>query len=398
MKSINELKNFTGKRVLVRVDFNVPIEKETGSISGNEDWRIRAALPTLKFLIRGGAKVILMAHMGRPEGKVVEDLKLGSVQDKLSELLDMSIGRAPDSTGEEVEKMVSEMLEGEVLMLENLRFHKEEEENDTSFAKQLSKLGEIYVNDAFADSHRAHASIVGITEFLPSYAGFLMEKEVEVLSRSISDPTRPAIVIIGGAKIETKLPVIGYLLDKFENILIGGAIANDILKIKGLQVGKSLVSVKAIKDADKIQIFDPKVIIPLDLTVEGEIGGEKLTRVSPVAKVGENEKIYDIGPQTIELYEKIILKAKTIIWNGPLGMFENPNFERGTGGVVKAVKEAYVNGAEVVLGGGETIYALAKFAPELFNGNKHLHISTGGGAMLEFMAGKKLPGIEALKQ
>ncbi len=397
MRSISEIKKLKGKKVLLRTDFNVPIGNK-GEIGENEDWRIRAVLPTIKYLIKNKAKIIILAHLGRPGGKAVESLKLGPVQDKLSELLDISVTRAPDCVGEATEKIIGEMSEGEVLMLENLRFHKEEEDNNAAFAKKLAGCGNIYINDAFGDAHRRHASITGITEFLPSYAGFLLEKEVAILEKAMNKPARPAIAIIGGAKIETKLPVISYLLPKFDNIIIGGAIANDILKIKGWQVGKSLAGDEIVKEIDRIQILDPKIAIPADLMVEGEINGEKLSRISAVAKVGKNEIIYDIGPQTAILYKKIILKAKTIIWNGPVGKFEDKLFEKGTLKIVQAIKEAYAKGAEVIVGGGETIYAIAEFAPEMLKKNGRIHISTGGGAMLEFLAGKKLPGIEALKQ
>ncbi len=394
-KSIKEIKNLKGKKVLLRVDINVPISAD-GTVSEKEDWRIRMVLPTIKYLIENKAKIILMAHLGRPGGKVVESLRLGPAQDKLSELLDISISRAPDCIGDVVREIIGEMKNGEVLLLENLRFHEEEEKNDPVFAKKLASLGEIYINDAFSDSHRAHASIVGIAKFLPAYAGLLLEKEIEILEKVMTDPAHPAIAIIGGAKIETKLPVIAYLLEKLDNIIIGGAIANDILKIKGLQVGRSMVGKEISEEVDRIHIFNPKIVIPADLRVEGEIEGEKLARISAVAKVGKNEIIYDIGPQTENLYETIISKAKTIIWNGPLGKFEDDKFAKGTKCIAEAIKRSHKNGAEVIIGGGETIYAIAKFAPEAFKNGEKMHISTGGGAMLEFLAGKNLPGIEVL--
>lgn len=396
-RSIKEIKNLKGKKVLLRVDVNVPVNTD-GTVNEKEDWRIRMVLPTIKYLIEKEAKVILLAHLGRPGGKAVEDLKLGPVQDKLSELLDISVSRAPDCVGAVVREIIGEMKNGEVLLLENLRFHKEEEDNDPVFAKELAGMGEIYINDAFSDSHRAHASIVGIAKFLPAYEGLLLEKEIEILEKVMNDPAHPAIAVIGGAKIETKLPVIAYLLEKLDNIIIGGAIANDILKIKGLQIGRSMVGAEVLKEADRIHIFDPKIVIPIDLRVEGEIEGEKLARNSAVAKVGKNESIYDIGPQTESLYETIISKAKTIIWNGPVGKFEDEKFAKGTRCIAEAIKKAYENGAEVIIGGGETIYAVAKFAPEAFKNGERMHISTGGGAMLEFLAGKNLPGIDALEK
>jgi len=242
MKSLKEIKDLKNKKVLLRVDFNVPIGKE-GSVDKGEDWRIRATLPTIEYLIKKHAKIILLSHLGRPDGKVVEEFRLGPVQDRLSELLGLSVIKTPDCTGNVVRETVDEMKAGEIVLLENLRFHKEEEENDDNFAKELASLGDIYVNDAFSVSHRAHASVHAITRHLPSYAGLLLEKEIGILTDAINNPKRPATIIIGGAKAETKLPVIKYLMDKFDHILVGGVVANVILKAKGIDIGKSLLAI-----------------------------------------------------------------------------------------------------------------------------------------------------------
>lgn len=360
--SPNDLEN---KRVLLRADFNVPMDKNR-NIDDKEVWRIRATIPTIEYLIKQNAKVIIMSHLGRPKGNVIESLRLGPVQDKLSEMLDISISRTPDCIGPEVEKAISEMDPGEVLMLENLRFHAEEEKNDKKFAEKLSKLGDIYINDAFADSHRAHASIVGITEFLPSYAGFLMEKEIKMMNRAAA-PIHPAVAIIGGIKIETKLPTVKTLSRAYDCVLVGGIIANEII------------------NTSLSKTISPNVILPIS---------------DGLAK----QKYFDIGSNSVKEFAKFIQEAKSIIWNGPVGKFEEPEFSEGTRGVVDAIRIAYKNGARILIGGGETIAAIEKFAPEFMKYNEkpdrsagRIYISTGGGAMLEFLGGKKLPGIEALK-
>lgn len=346
------------KRVLLRADLNVPIDKN-GIISDKEDWRIKAVLPTIEYLLKKDAKIILITHLGRPKGVIVESLRLGPIQDKLSALLDISVGRMPDCLGRNIEKAVQEMEAGEILMLENLRFHKEEEENDEEFAKKLASLGEIYVNDAFSDSHRSHASIVGIPKFLPAYAGLLMEKEIKILEKA-KNPSHPAIAIIGGIKLETKLPLVKALSKLYDNVLVGGMIANQII------------------NSEFTRTISPNVILPI---------------LDGLSK----QKYFDIGADSVKEFSKFINEAKSIIWNGPMGKFEDPDYEIGTKGIIAAIKSARRNGAEILIGGGETIYALQKFAPALTKNAKRIYISTGGGAMLEFLAGKELPGIEALK-
>ena len=343
------LKDFDlkGKRVLVRCDFNVPLG-EKGEIL--DDFKIKAAIPTIEYLIEKKAKVILMSHLGRPEGKIVESLRLTPIQDRLMEYLDLSIVKADDCVGPEIEKWTYEMLPGEILLLENLRFHKEEDENDENFAKALSKLGDIFINEAFSVCHRNHASVVGITKYLPSGAGFLLEKEVRVLSQIIENPKRPLVVIIGGSKVGDKAKVAEKFSEIGDWLLVGNLIAEEIkgkkMKIKNLE----------------------KIIWPVDESGLGK----------------------DIGPQTIKLFKDKILLAKTIFWAGPLGKIEEEKYQKGTKEIAKAVIES---GAFSVVGGGDTIEFLSKFGLlEKFN-----HVSTGGGAMLEFLSGEKLPGMEALK-
>ncbi|MBU3965648.1 phosphoglycerate kinase [Patescibacteria group bacterium] len=361
-------KDLKNKRVLLRADFNVPVGDDR-IVDEKEDWRIKAVLPTIKYLIGARAKIIILTHLGRPNGRVEESLRLGPVQDKLTELLDMSVKKIPDCVGRKVKEAIAEMEEGEILMLENLRFHKEEEKNDKNFAGKLAELGDIYINDAFGVSHRAHASTVAITEFLPSYAGLLLQKEIDVLEKILEKSDRPAVALIGGKKTETKLPVINILTEACDYVLVGGAIANEIINTP---ISKEVA---------------PNVILPINCVI----------------KKGD---CLDIGDDSVKEFSKFIRNARTIVWNGPMGEFEKPEFAEGTKGVIEAIDAAYSNGAKVIIGGGETILALQKFAPSFFGYSDgfdkltagRMHISTGGGAMLEFLAGEKLPGIEALNK
>ena len=340
------LRNFQvkGKRVLVRCDFNVPLS-EKGEIL--DDFRIKETIPTIEYLIKKGARVILMSHLGKPGGKVVENLRLDKIQEKLMEYFDLSIVKAPDCIGKEIENWIKEMAPGEILLLENLRFHKEEEENDGNFAKELAKLGDIYINDAFACCHRAHASIVGIPKYLPSGAGFLLEKEIKFLSKIIKNPVRPLISIFGGDDPDFK--AIEEISKIADFVLIGGLI-EDLMKEKNVRLE-----------------FPEKIIKPVD-DIEGK----------------------DIGPETIKIFREKILSAKTIFWSGPLGKIEEKRFQRGTKDIAKAVIES---GAFSVIGGGETI----EFINKLGLVEKFSHVSTGGSALLSYLAGEKLPGIEALR-
>lgn len=391
MKNIREIKDLKNKKVLVRVDFNVPLGSD-GVVDGSEDWRIKAVLPTIKYLVKKNAKVVLMAHLGRPgqyEKSSIEykACSLRPVARRLEELLDRKIQFIDDCLGDVVKNTTDKMGAGEIVLLENLRFHKEEEKNDKAFAGELASLGDIYVNDAFSDSHRAHASVSAITKFLPSYAGLLLEKEVKVLSDAINDPKRPATIIIGGAKAETKLPVIRFLMDKFDHILIGGIVANVILKAKGIDVGQSLLGGIDPKEAEKIDLKNKKLYIPVDAIICNS--KVKRAELSSIGKIGD-EKILDIGPDTEKLYMNIIADSKMIIWNGPMGKFENEKFSSGTKKVAEAVGRSK---GYSIIGGGDTITALDKFGYL----DKIDYVSTGGGAMLEFLSGKKLPGLEALE-
>lgn len=400
MKSIKSIKNLKNKKVLVRVDFNVPVGDD-GVVDEKEDWRIKATLPTIEYLLEQRAKIILISHLGRPEisrkfiksikSKVhkVENLEysLKPVANRLEELLNCRIRFVDDCVGDKVKNEVEKMQAGEIVLLENLRFYKEEKNNNEEFAKELANLADIYVNDGFSVSHRAHASVCAITKHLPSYAGFLLEKEVRVLSGAINNPKRPATIIIGGAKAETKVPVIEYLMDKFDHILVGGVVANVILRAKGIDTGKSLLG-DNIDSAEiqKIDLNSKKLYIPVDVVVCND--EKKIISLSAIGRIGDN-KILDIATETANLYSKIISNSKTIIWNGPVGMFEKESFAFGTKEVAKAIAGSKCYS---IIGGGDTIAAADKFGYL----DKMDYISAGGGAMLEFLSGNELPGIKVL--
>lgn len=356
-----------------------------------DDFRIRAVLPTIKYLIENNAKIILMSHLGDPKGEIVERLRMDSVQDKLTEYLDLSVVKVDDCLGEEIEKWTREMKPGEILLLENLRFHKEEMANDEDFAKELAKLGDIYVNDAFAVSHREHASLVAITKFLPSCMGLSLEGEIEVLTKVMQQPEHPLAVIIGGAKISTKIKLIKNFLNMADNILLGGALANTALHAKGIAIGKSVIEKEMIEVVKNLELTNAKIHMPVDTIVSIDKSGNAPTRVSPVGKTEENELILDIGPETENLFAEIIKNAKTIIWNGPMGLFEVDKFSHGTKKTAMAVADCHCYS---IIGGGETV----SFINKLGLTDRFSHISTGGGAMLKFLAGEKLPGIEALNR
>lgn len=388
MKALKDF-NFKNKRVLVRCDFNVALD-EKGQVT--EDFRVKQTLPTIDYLIRNGAKVILMSHLGSPEGKVVDNLRLTPVQNKLAEYLDTRIIKAKDCIGREVEDLVSKLKPGGILLLENLRFHKEEEENGDDFAEKLARLGDIYINDAFSASHRSHASIVGIPKYLPSGIGFLLGKEIEILSQVLENPFRPLVVIIGGVKISTKIGVISQFLQIADHLLLGGEVANVVLISKGLSLGKSLTEDGEIAEkVKKINITNPRFHLPVDGIISLIERQEDYLREGAIGTIKKEEKIFDIGPETIKIFSEIVKSAKMILWAGPLGLFEDKKFEKGT----KEVAESVVlnKNAFKIIGGGDTIAAVNKFGLL----NQFNHVSTGGGAMLEFLSGEKLPGIEALK-
>ncbi len=388
MRTIKNL-DVKNKRVLVRCDFNVPLN-EKGEIE--DDFRIKQTIPTIEYLVKKGAKVILMSHLGRPEGKIVEGLRLTSVQKKLTEYLDAPVAKAADCIGKKIEKETIEMKEGEILLLENLRFHREEKKNYGNFAKEISKLADVYVNDAFGVSHRSQASIVGVPEYLPSAAGLLFEKEVKILSRVLEDPWRPLVAIIGGVKIESKIKVIKQLLEKADHLLIGGKIGNAILAAKGICVGRPLPSKEAIKEIEKLKLTSTKLHLPVDSIVSPDETGQFYTRESAPARVRKDEKLLDIGPETIQIFSKIIKDAKMIVWSGPLGHFEEPSFEKGTKVIAEEI--ARNHRAFKIVGGGETVSAVSQFGLR----EKFDHVSTGGGAMLSFLSGEELPGLKVLEK
>jgi phosphoglycerate kinase len=380
-----------GKRVLVRVDFNVPIEN--GKVL--DDWRLRATLPTIRYLTERGAKVILLSHLGRPKGKRDEQFSLRPVAQRLSELLGQPVQFADDCVGEVAEQTVAQLQAGEVLLLENLRFHAGEEANNDSFAQQLARLGDVFVNDAFGAAHRAHASVHAITKFLPSYAGLLMEREVTHLSRLLEAPEKPFVAVLGGAKVSDKIGVIRNLLTKVDALLIGGAMAFTFLKAQGYETGKSLV------EADKLDLANAllgearekgvELVLPVDVAVAESDAEDAATQVVPVTAIPADKAGYDIGPETANLFAERIRTAKTVFWNGPMGRFERTPFKAGTKAIAEAL--AQCSGTTVV-GGGETAAAAFEFGIA----DKVTHVSTGGGAALELLERRELPGIAVLKE
>jgi len=380
----------SGKRVIMRVDFNVPLDKE-GHIT--DDTRIRAALPSIEYVLNQNSKLILMSHLGRPKGQVKEDLRLAPVGRRLSELLEKDVINAKDCVGEETEKIISGMQIGDVVLLENLRFHKEEEANDSDFAKALARYADVYVNDAFGTAHRAHASTEGITHHLPAVAGFLMEKEINFLGKLLYNPEQPYIALIGGAKVSTKIGVLEKLLEKVNALIIGGGMCYTFLKAKGFDVGNSLVETEKVSLAfELIKKADEKavrLILPADHLVADKIEEGARVRTVDTNAMPSDMIGVDIGPKSIRTYRKDIKHAKTILWNGPMGVFEIDRFARGTNQVAKAMASSR---GTTVVGGGDSVAAVNKFGLA----EKISHVSTGGGASLEFLEGKELPGIMAL--
>ena len=390
-KTIRDIDVF-GKRVLVRVDFNVPLDQE-GHVA--DDTRIAAALPTIKYLIEHKAKVILMSHLGRPRGKVDERYRLTPVAARLQQLLPgVRVGKADDCIGEEVQQAVSALGGGEVLLLENVRFYPEEEKNDRNFARKLAGLGDVYVNDAFGTAHRAHASTVGVAEILPAVAGFLMEKEIRMLGQVLEAPARPFVAIIGGAKVSDKIAVINNLLDKVSSLLIGGGMANTFLKAGGKEVGKSLLEADKVELAQELlQKAGEKGVdlqLPVDVIAAPAASPDVESRVVSVEEIPEDFMALDIGPQTVSNFSERLKKAATIVWNGPLGVFEMEPFAGGTMAIARAVADSK---AVSVIGGGDSVAAVKRAGVA----GQVTHISTGGGASLEFLEGKVLPGVAVLQ-
>ena len=386
--------DLSNKRVLMRVDFNVPLDNQ-GHITN--DTRIQKALPSIRYALEHGAKLILMSHLGRPKGKVVPSMSLKPVADHLSTLLDKPVQFLDDCVGEAVEKAVAALKPGNALLLENLRFHMEEEKNDPEFAKKLASLGDIYVNDAFGTAHRAHASTEGVTHFIsPCVAGFLMEKEIEYLAKAIESPVRPFVAIIGGAKISGKIDVIQNLLNRVDALLIGGGMAFTFYKAQGLEIGKSILEADKVGLAKEIlsEIESKSVdfILPVDVVAAEKIDPTAQTSVVAIDRIPSDMAGVDIGPETIAKFEEKIVSAKTVVWNGPMGIFEIDAFARGTNAVAEAMAKATERGAVTIVGGGDSVAAVSKAGLE----DKITHISTGGGASLELLSGYKLPGLEAL--
>lgn len=381
-----------GKTALVRVDFNVPQDPKTGHIS--DDSRIRASLPTINYLIDQRARIVLCSHWGRPDGKVVESLRMGPVAKRLSELLGRPVQVAPDCTGPQVEAMVAGLKPGEVLMLENIRFHREEEKNDPGFAQALARLGEVFVNDAFGAAHRAHASTAGVARYLPAVAGLLLDNELDMLGRALNNPTRPFAAIIGGAKVTDKMAVLQNILTKVDLLIIGGGMANTFLCAQGRSVGQSTVETDRLDFSRdvmaKAREKGARLLLPQDVVVAEKLEASAETKVAPVTSIPPSAKIGDIGPDTITTYSLELRKCNTVIWNGPVGIFELPQFAAGTQAIARVL--ASLRGATTVVGGGST----AEAVEALGLADKMTHVSTGGGASLEFLEGKVLPGVEVL--
>lgn len=382
--------DWQGKRALVRVDFNVPLNEQQQI---TDDTRIRAALPTIQHLLDNGASVILMSHLGRPKKKVVDTLRLDPVAKHLEELLGRDVKKVNEIIGPEVQQAAQSLQPGEVLLLENTRFDPREEANDQDFARELAQVGDVYVNDAFGAAHRAHASTEGVARYLPAVAGFLMEKEIEYIGGAVEDPQRPFVAILGGAKIKDKIPVIENLLPKVDKLIIGGGMAYTFYKAQDYEIGQSLLDEESLDFCKRVlSEAQDKIALPVDCVVASEFSNDADRKTVSVTEIPADYQGLDIGPETIRRFSDIIQSAKTVVWNGPMGVFEMPNFAVGTRAIAEALAKATDAGATTIIGGGDSVAAVEQMGLA----DKMSHISTGGGASLELLEGKELPGVAAL--
>lgn len=389
-KTVKDI-DLKGKKVFVRCDFNVPMD-ENQNITDNT--RIKAALPTIKYLLEQNCKIILASHLGRPKGEVKPEFSLKPVAKELSKLLGKDIIMANDVIGEDATSKAENLKEGEIMLLENVRFHREETDNDPEFAKKLASMAEIFVNDAFGTAHRAHASTTGIADYIPGVAGFLIEKELKFLGNAINNPERPFVAILGGAKVSDKIGVIDSLLDKVDTLMIGGGMAYTFFKAQGYNVGNSLCEVEktdlALEEMEKAKAKGVKLLLPIDTKIGKEFKPDTESKTVAWTEIPDEWEGFDIGEKTIEMFKKELQNAKTVIWNGPLGLFEFDQFAIGTNEIAKTLADL---DATTIIGGGDSAAAVTKAGLA----DKMTHISTGGGASLEFLEGKKLPGIECLQ-
>ncbi len=392
MKFLRDI-DVKNKKVLVRVDFNVSFN-ESGKIS--DDFRIKTVLPTINYLKKQNSKIILISHLGRPSLRQNLKYSLKPVALRLEKLLKQKVKFIDDCIGQKVKKEVEKMKPRDILLLENLRFYSGEKENNLKFAKELANLADVFINDAFSACHRKHASVVAITKYIPSVAGFLLEKEIKNLSQVLQSPKKPLVLVIGGIKISSKLPLIKKFLKIADKILMGGALANTVLKAEGIEVGKSIMEKEMLKEVLKLPLKNRKIYLPLNGIVSGNFSKKGKAKTIGMDKIGKREMILDIGPKTIKIFSEIISQAKTIIWNGPMGYFEKREFRKGTEEIAKSILKN--KKAKTIIGGGETISSLRQVSGFKFQVSGNIFISTGGGAMLEFLSGKKLPGIKALEK
>jgi phosphoglycerate kinase len=392
-KTIRDI-DIADKRVLVRVDFNVPLDEQRRI---TDDARISAALPTIEYLLKNGAAVILMSHLGRPDGQVVKKLRLTPIAERLGALLQTTVQTVPDCIGPQVEAAAKALQPGQILLLENLRFHKEEEKNNPEFARQLASLGQVYVNDAFGTAHRAHASTEGVTHYLPGVAGFLIEKEINFLGSALEHPKRPFVAVVGGAKVSDKIKVLERLLNIADAVLIGGGMANTFLKAQSYEIGASLCEESKVDVArdliKKAQQLNKTFLLPTDVVIADRFAADAEHKAVPINQVTPGWRILDLGPQTIESFRQVLANAQTIVWNGSLGVAEMPAFAVGTNALIEILADRTRNGALTIIGGGDSAAAVEQVGAT----DQMTHVSTGGGASLEFLEGRVLPGVAALE-